>query len=58
MLAWIRDLGQFIHNNDYDFGTRSPDEYKTATPEGDIKIAKDERWLELLHLADVFMGKS
>lgn len=59
MLDWIRELAAFIHNDEsHDFGTRSCDEFKTATPEGKIEVTKDTRWRELLQLANVFSGAS
>lgn len=57
MRSWIRELAAFVHDDkDHDVGTRVIDEYKTATPSAEIRVTKDERWTELLELADVFSG--
>lgn len=57
MEDWIEDLAAFVRGGDgYGFGTKSIDEFKVATPEGKIEVQKDERWGELLSLADVFAG--
>lgn len=56
---WIRDLVAFVNDQpDYEYGTRSADEYKVMTPEGTIEIQKDGRWDSLLQLMDVFSGRS
>ncbi|BCR99630.1 uncharacterized protein AKAW2_41313A [Aspergillus luchuensis] len=56
---WIRDLVAFVNDQpDYDYGTRSADEYKVMTPEGKIEVQKDGRWDSLLQLMDVFSGRS
>lgn len=57
MEDWIRDLVAFMRDEeDYEYGTLQPDSYKVITPEGKIEIQKDQRWEELLKLADVFSG--
>lgn len=57
MEDWIKDLTAFVHGEDgHVFGTKTIDEFKIATPEGEIEIQKDERWAHLLKLADVFAG--
>ncbi|GKZ72316.1 hypothetical protein AnigIFM60653_006407 [Aspergillus niger] len=56
---WIRDLVAFVNDQpDYEYGTRSADEYKVMTPEGTIEVQKDGRWDSLLQLMDVFSGRS
>lgn len=43
---------------EYVYGTTKIDNYQVAsgTGEGGIRILRDERWGELLELADVFSG--
>jgi hypothetical protein len=54
---WINDLGAFLGDEkEYSYGTLQPEEYKIITPDGKIEIQKDQRWEELLGLADVFSG--
>jgi hypothetical protein len=57
MEDWIRDLGAFLRDEKgYDYGTLQPEDYKVITPDGNIEVQKDQRWEELLGLADVFSG--
>ncbi|KAL4908203.1 hypothetical protein BDW74DRAFT_188393 [Aspergillus multicolor] len=59
MHEWIRDLVAFVNDeSDYVYGTKTVDEVKVATPEGQIEIQKDARWAELLDLMEVFAGSS
>lgn len=56
--SWARDLKAFIHNEqEYEFGTKEIDDYKVATSEAGLEVRKDERWKELLHLAEIFNGE-
>jgi hypothetical protein len=55
MQDWIKVLVAFVHDDqEYDFGTKSIDEMKVATPEGIIEIQKDVRWDGLVKLGEVF----
>jgi hypothetical protein len=55
MEAWIRDLTAFVWNDqDFQYGTTARDEFKVLTHDGRIEVQKDERWDELLRLADDF----
>ena len=57
MTDWIRDLSAFVGNEqDYEYGTSKEDDYKVITPEGNIEVQKDGRWVELLDLMNVFAG--
>lgn len=59
MKDWIRDLVALVGDEPgYVYGTTKIDDYKVAagTGEGGIRVQKDERWGELLELADVFSG--
>jgi uncharacterized protein YaiE (UPF0345 family) len=55
MEDWIKNLVAFVQvDHRYDFGTKSIDEMKVATPEGTIEIQKDTRWGDLVKLGEVF----
>jgi len=57
MEAWIQDLTAFVWNDqDFQYGTTARDEFKVLTHDGRIEVQKDERWDELLRLADDFAG--
>jgi hypothetical protein len=57
MRDWVQDLAAFVSGGeDYSYGTNAIDEFKVATQEGEVEIQRDERWNELLKLADVFAG--
>lgn len=57
MKEWIRNLVAFVQAEDnFTYGTTRVDEFKVATPESRIEIQTDERWQELLSLAEVFSG--
>jgi hypothetical protein len=54
---WIQDLVAFVGGEEAcEYGTKVMDDFKVATPEGEIEIQKDVRWKELLDLADIFAG--
>lgn len=55
MEEWIKSLVAFVQDTqEYDFGTKSIDEMKVATPQGSIEIQKDVRWGDLVRLGEVF----
>ena len=55
MNDWIKSLVAFVQDDqEYDFGTRSIDEMKVATPQGTIEIQSDGRWESLVKLGEVF----
>ncbi|KAJ5653600.1 hypothetical protein N7490_000603 [Penicillium lividum] len=55
MEGWIQSFVAFVNDDpEYEFGTHCIDEMKVATPEGKIKIQKDQRWDELVKLGEVF----
>ncbi|RDW65604.1 hypothetical protein BP5796_10296 [Coleophoma crateriformis] len=57
MERWNCDLVAFVNNErGHEYGTKSINEFKVATPEGSIEIQEDERWLDLLQLSEVFFG--
>lgn len=57
MEDWIEDLVAFANNDlEYTYGTTKIDELKVMTPEKTIEVRKDDRWVELLKLADHFSG--
>ena len=57
MKDWILDLIAFVNDEkEYRYGTKSIEDFKVATPEGNIEIQKDVRWKELLDLAEIFTG--
>ncbi|KAK1593821.1 Alpha/Beta hydrolase protein [Colletotrichum navitas] len=58
MKDWIRILVAFMNNGEnYEFGTKSAQEMKVMTPEGNIEIRQDKRWNELVNLGKIFAGK-
>lgn len=57
MKDWIADLAAFVKGEDHVYGTKAIHEFKVVTPEGVIAIQRDERWMELLQLAEVFAGE-
>lgn len=55
MEDWIKSLVAFVQDDqEYEFGTKSIDEMKVATPEGTIEIQSDGRWESLVKLGEVF----
>jgi hypothetical protein len=57
MEDWISDLTAFVGGEaGHDYGTRKIDEFKVLTPDGRIEIQNDDRWGDLLNLAEVFSG--
>ena len=57
MEDWIADLKAFLHDDkNFEYGTELPEDFKVVTPAGKIEIRTDERWEELLELADIFSG--
>jgi uncharacterized protein YaiE (UPF0345 family) len=57
MEEWNRILIAFVNGDEtYDFGTSSVQDVKVITPDGDIKIQKDERWEELIEIGKIFSG--
>ncbi|KAM3086195.1 hypothetical protein ACMFMG_000332 [Clarireedia jacksonii] len=57
MEDWIADLAAFVGDEaGYDYKTRRIDELKVLTPDGRIEIQNDDRWRDLLNLAEVFSG--
>ena len=57
MEDWVEDLGAFVAGIEgYECGTKEIDEVKVMTPERRIEVQRDERWRELVKLAEVFAG--
>jgi hypothetical protein len=55
MEQWAGILVAFVNDDQsYDFGTKEVHEVKIASPEGNMEIAKDERWEDLLKLNHIF----
>ncbi|KHN93994.1 Carboxylesterase, type B [Metarhizium album ARSEF 1941] len=53
--AWVKILVAFVGgDDDFDFGTRTMDEVKVQTKNGDIKVEKDTRYDELGRLGAMF----
>lgn len=57
MDEWIKILVAFVNNDKpYDYGTRSINEMKVATPEATVKVETDPQWENLARLGDIFAG--
>ena len=57
MYEWIRVLAAFVSgDNLYDFGTKSIEDIKVITPDGNIGVRSDERWEELIEIGKFFSG--
>ena len=54
MEEWIQAFVAFVHDSEYDYGTRTIDDIKVATPDCKIQVEKDERWLDLVKLGHIF----
>ncbi|KAJ8074798.1 hypothetical protein PM082_019123 [Marasmius tenuissimus] len=52
MRTWIKDLVDFVHGRQTDYGTRSEREHKVLRPDGTIGIERDEKWDYLVGVAD------
>ncbi|KAG7087451.1 hypothetical protein E1B28_013417 [Marasmius oreades] len=52
MRAWIRDLVDFVHGQQTDYGTRDVSEHKVLRPDGTIGVEKDTKWDYLVTVAD------
>ncbi|ESK93946.1 acetylcholinesterase [Moniliophthora roreri MCA 2997] len=52
MRAWIKDLVDFVHGRQTDYGTRHCNEHKVLRPDGTIAVEKDEKWDYLIAVAD------
>ncbi|KAK7227901.1 hypothetical protein V2G26_000071 [Clonostachys chloroleuca] len=58
MENWIRVLVAFVNDEEsFDFGTRTVQEMRVATPQATIEVQKDQRWDELLQIGDIFSGE-
>ncbi|KAJ4051220.1 hypothetical protein NW756_003631 [Fusarium oxysporum] len=57
MEDWIQVLCAFVKgDNAYDYGTQLVDDIKVITPEGIIRVQKDDRWEELIDIGRIFSG--
>lgn len=55
MEDWIEAFVAFVNDDqEYDYGTRSIDEMRVATPDCTIDVEKDQRWLDLVKLGEIF----
>ncbi|KAF9260463.1 alpha/beta-hydrolase [Marasmius fiardii PR-910] len=52
MRAWIKDLVDFVHDRQTDYGTRDISEHKVLRPDGTIGVEKDAKWDYLVGVAD------
>lgn len=57
MRKWIQNLNAFVQDDaQFDFETRSIDEFKVIDKQGDIKIEKDSQYETLKKLGQIFAG--
>lgn len=57
MEEWIQILVAFVKDDrDFEFGTKTIEEMKVATPTGTIEVQQDDRWDELVRIGDIFSG--
>lgn len=57
MQDWNQVLCAFVKgDNAYDYGTQLVDDIKFITPEGIIRVQKDDRWEELIDIGRIFSG--
>ena len=57
MEDWIQILVAFVNDDrGFEFGAKTIEEMKVATPSGTIEVQQDGRWDELIKIGDVFAG--